>query len=366
MNRYQRQTVLPEVGAAGQKRLGRSRVLCIGAGGLGCAVLPYLAGAGVGHITIIDDDVVEAGILHRQMLFRDADQGRAKAEVAAEALRALSPEIQVQALVGRLNTGNAQRLFEDHDAVVEGSDNFDTKFLAGDAAVKFGVPLVYGSAVGLEAQVTVFDSDRGPCLRCLYPTPPDGWVANCAENGVLGPLVGTAGCTQATETLKLLLDEDNDRESGQLIGRLWMLDAQDMQTRTLRFQRKADCPCCSRRPVDITLHRPEPDGDRSISPQDALAIEKRIFLDIRDRDAWRQGHIDGAIHFSLQALMAGEVPALKPDSVCIVYCDRGNRGRIAARLLREASGLEVHNLAGGLSYWPDALAREELDESRCG
>lgn len=366
MNRYQRQRVLPEIGAAGQKRLGRSRVLCIGAGGLGCAVLPYLAGAGVGHITLIDDDVVEAGNLHRQILFRDADQGRPKAEVAAEYLRALNPDIQIQAMVGRLNAGNAQRLFEEHDAVVEGSDNFDTKFLAGDAAVKFGVPLVYGSAVGLEAQVTVFDSDRGPCLRCLYPGPPDGWVPNCAENGVLGPLVGAAGCIQAIETLKLLLDDDNIHSRHHLIGRLWMLDAHELQSRTLRFERKTDCPCCSRRPIDIALHRPETDGEDSISPTDALALDKPVFLDIRDRDDWLRGHINGARHFPLQALMAGEVPELDRDGVCIVYCERGNRGRIAARLLRDATGLTIRNLSGGLSAWPRPLSEGEHGRDRCG
>ena len=353
MSRYDRQTMLPEIGPEGQEKLGRARVLCIGAGGLGCAVLPYLAGAGVGHITIIDDDVIEASNLHRQVLFGDDDQGRAKAEMAALRLKEINPEIGTHAIVDRLNAGNAQRLFEDHDVVVEGSDNFDTKFLAGDAAVKFGVPLVYGSAVGFEAQVTVLDSDRGPCLRCLYRSPPSGWVPNCAENGVLGPLVGAAGCVQASEVIKLIVAEGRKVPLEHLIGRLWMIDGYDMQSHSLRFERRPDCPCCSREPADICLPRPERDPSLGISVDEAKQLENAIFIDVRSHEDWKRGHIPGARHLPLPALMDGATPVIENGETCVVYCERGNRGQIAARLIHDATGQDVRNLRGGLAAWPD-------------
>ncbi len=357
--RYHRQAILPEIGPQGQRRLNSARVLCIGAGGLGSGALPYLAGAGIGHITIIDDDSVEISNLQRQVLFTDADLGRAKAEAAADRLRALNPEISVIGLVTRLDAGNAQKLFEDHDVVIEGSDNFGTKFLAGDAAVKFGVPLVYGSAVGFEAQVTVFDPDHGPCLRCLYPSPPDAWVPNCAENGVLGPLVGTAGCVQATETIKLLLADNGEDGLSPLRGRLWLMDARDMQTRCLTIKRRRDCPCCSRKPADIKLQRPTPASALSISATEAQSLKNAIFLDVREPDEWASGHIPDAVNQPLSRLTSGEVRTPPNDQPCVVYCAGGSRGELAARLLKQAGHPDVRNLRGGLTAWSGEVVEGE-------
>ncbi|MCP1727285.1 adenylyltransferase/sulfurtransferase [Natronospira proteinivora] len=352
LERYARQSRLPEVGDAGQRRLAASRVLCIGAGGLGCGALPYLAGAGIGRITIIDDDQVEISNLQRQVLFSEADEGRPKAEAAAERLRALNGDIEIEAVTQRLDSGNIQALFEGHDVVIDGSDNFDTKFLAGDAAVKFGVPLVYGSVVGFEAQVTVFDPDQGPCLRCLFPSPPDTWVPNCAENGVLGPLVGMAASLQATQAIEILLGETGNQALSPLIGRLWMLDARDMDSRTLAIHKQPACPCCSRPPESIALPRAESSAGLNIPATEAAQLETVQFIDIREPDEWAREHIPGARNLPLSQLLAGETPTIKKDEVCVVYCAQGVRGETAARLLAEQGLDSVKNLSGGLAAWP--------------
>jgi adenylyltransferase/sulfurtransferase len=352
--RYSRQSLLPPIGSAGQRRIGHSRVLCVGAGGLGCAVLPYLAGAGVGHITVIDADRVDVSNLQRQVLFTEADTGQPKAERAAAHLADLNSEITVRAMTERLDAGNIQRLFEDHDVIVDGSDNFDTKFLIGDASLKFGVPVVYGSTVGLEAQVTVLDPDRGPCLRCLFPHPPDGWVPNCAEAGVLGPLVGIAGAVQATETLKLLACDGQTSELEPLIGRLWTLDARDMRVRALRFERREACPACRADPSSISLPDAPRDGGISLAPATAAALEDVCFVDVREPDEWRRNRIPGAVNLPLSRLMAGQQPEAEGDGTLVVYCERGPRGEAAARLLQQAGFGKVRNLGGGIAAWPGA------------
>src|SRR6056297_1686228 len=238
--RYLKQRLVPEIGQTGQARLARSRVLCIGAGGLGCASLPYLAGAGVGQITIIDDDRVERSNLQRQVLFGESDLGLPKAQAALRRLSDLNPQIELQALDERLSIENVESLFRDHDLVLDGSDNYATKFLCGDASVKFGVPLIYASATGMEAMVTLFDAADGGCLRCLFPSPPTGWVPNCAEAGVLGPLVGMAGCIQATEAVMWLV---TGRSA--LNGRLWWLDARAAASRQLELRKRSECRTCS-------------------------------------------------------------------------------------------------------------------------
>lgn len=351
-DRYNRQTMLPEIGTAGQQRLSRARVLCVGAGGLGCAVLPYLAGAGIGRITVIDDDRVAMDNLQRQVLFTEADADQPKAEAATRRLRALNADISVEGINGRLDAGNVQRLFEDHDVIVDGSDNFDTKFLIGDASLKFGVPVVYGSAVGLEAQVTVLDPDNGPCLRCLFPSPPDGWVPNCAEAGVLGPLVGMTGMVQAAETLKLIVSQGSDSALKPLIGQLWTVDARDMTTRNLRFQQRPDCPACHASPESISLAGPPRHGDLNMAPATAAALESACFIDVREPDEWRCNRIPGAINLPLSRLMEGERPPADAATPRVLYCERGPRGETAARLLAADGVDEVCNLRGGIAAWP--------------
>ncbi|MEA5446859.1 HesA/MoeB/ThiF family protein [Gammaproteobacteria bacterium AB-CW1] len=350
--RYDRQMVLPEVGEAGQRRLAQARVLCIGAGGLGSAVLPYLAGAGIGRLTVIDDDRVEASNLQRQVLFREADQQRPKVEAAVDALRALNSGIEIVGENGRLDRDNVQRLFEDHDVIVDGSDNFDTKFLAADAAVKFGVPLVYGSVTGFEAQVTVFDPDHGPCLRCLFPSPPTSWVPNCAEAGVLGPLVGMAGSLQAMQVIQLIVSQALPGRLEPLIGRLWTLDARSMDSHCLRIRKRPDCGLCSLDPAAVELPRPSRDPGQDIAPNEASQLDDALFLDIREPDEWAAGHIPGAENLPLSRLLEGERPARLGERPCVVYCTRGTRGETAARLLAEEGHPRIHNLLGGLAAWP--------------
>ncbi|HVY12505.1 MAG TPA: HesA/MoeB/ThiF family protein, partial [Alphaproteobacteria bacterium] len=226
--RYSRQVILPELGEEGQKNLLASRILCIGAGGLGCAALPYLAAGGIGKIGICDDDRVELSNLQRQVLFTTADAGKPKAALAAEKLRALNPDIQVQVHEERLSPENALRLFAEYDIILDGSDNFATKFLINDACVKLGKPWVYAAVLGFEGQVGVFQKNHGPCYRCLYNRPPQNPVANCAEAGVLGAFVGMVGALQAVEVIKLAAKRP---DLPPLYGRLLSFDARTWQMR---------------------------------------------------------------------------------------------------------------------------------------
>lgn len=349
--RYDRQSLLPEIGAAGQRRLANARVLCIGAGGLGCGALPYLAAAGIGRITILDDDRVEESNLQRQVLFMESDLGRPKAEAAADQLAARNSCIEVQARCERLGIHNVRELFEDHDVIVEGSDNFATKYLANDAGVKFGVPVVYASAIGFEAQVTVFDADHGPCLRCLFPEPPTGWVPNCAEAGVLGPLVGMAGTIQAAETIKLLVSEPGTGDLDSLTGRMWLLDARSMRPRQLPIEKNPECPVCSRPPKGIELVGADHEDEIDIPPGEISDPGEVELIDVREADEFRTEHIPGARHLPLSQLVAEDIPPPESDRPCVVYCQRGPRGQQAARLLSRQWQREVRNLRGGLAGW---------------
>jgi len=350
-DRYDKQTRLREIGPDGQARLADARVLCVGAGGLGCAVLPYLAGAGVEHITVIDHDRVDRSNLQRQVLFGEACIGAPKVEVAARRLRDLNPSITVEAIDGLLNTDNAGALFQRHDLVIDGSDNYATKYLVGDASVKFGVPLVYGSATGMEAMVTVFQPGQGPCLRCLFPKAPQGWVPNCAEAGVLGPLVGAAGCMQAAEAIQLLIGK-RPPDSG-LVGKLWMLDARDARVRVLAMSRRDDCPTCSSPANEIVLHGPPP-VLASVSPEE-LDDDSRL-IDVREADEYAAGHIPGAINLPLSCLQSGgfQPPLAGP---AVIYCETGQRCQLAAPLLRAAGLGPLSLLSSGAAGWPGRLQR---------
>ncbi len=349
--RYAKQTILPEIGREGQVALGKARVLCVGAGGLGCAVLPYLAGAGVGKITIIDDDRVDASNLQRQVLFGESNLGELKAIAAARRLANLNPDIRIEARPERLDSGNAKVLFETHDLVIDGSDNFATKYLAGDASVKFGVPLVYGSATGLEAMVSLFLPGSGPCLRCLFPEPPTGWVPNCAEAGVLGPLVGAAGCVQAIEAIKLLAGRPGSGLES-LCGRLWVMDGRDLAVRRMAIRRSPDCPVCSGSPANIELQGPGP-RVREIGPGEIDRLKQPVLVDVREPREFVEGHIPGAINRPLSALQSGQ--ARLPDAgTCVVYCASGNRSRQAIELAGSNPGVDLRNLRGGIVAWEGA------------
>ena len=343
-DRYLKQRLVPEIGDAGQERLSRSRVLCVGAGGLGCASLPYLAGAGVGQITIIDADRVERSNLQRQVLFGESDLGHPKAEAALRRLSDLNPRIELQALEERLSTANVESLFRNHDLVLEGSDNYATKFLCGDASVKFSVPLVYASATGMEAMVTLFDAADGPCLRCLFPSPPTGWVPNCAEAGVLGPLVGMAGCIQATEAVMWLVTG----RSG-LKGRLWWLDARTAASRQLELKKRSECPTCGLPRERIELVH-EPPAFPEIDFPRARELKQKLFVDVREIGEFEEGHLPGAIHLPLSRLARDADVSLDKAQHYVLYCQTGPRAERAAQILA-GRGLRLYLLRGGIASW---------------
>jgi adenylyltransferase/sulfurtransferase len=250
MSRYARQTVLPERGEEGQARLRSASVLSIGAGGLGSPALLYLAAAGIGRIGLVDDDVVTLSNLHRQILFKEADEGVSKVAAAKAALTALNAECRIEAYNERLNADNAGHLISRYDVIIDGTDNFSSKFLINDACVHYGKPMIYASVLGFIAHVSVFwagrNHDNGPCYRCLYPEPPRVPVPDCAGAGVIGALAGIAGTVQALEAIKMALGLAwcRDKKLEPLLGALWLLDGRTMQTRTLTLHKRHDCPVC--------------------------------------------------------------------------------------------------------------------------
>lgn len=349
--RYARQTLVPEIGPEGQARLGAARVLCIGAGGLGCASLPYLAGAGVGSLTIVDHDTVDRSNLQRQVLFGESDLGKPKATAAARRLADLNPDIKIEALCERLDQANVESLFAAHDLVIDGSDNYATKFLCGDASVKLGIPLVYASATGMEATIGVFDTKRGPCLRCLFPQPPTGWVPNCAEAGVLGPLVGMAGCVQAAEAIKWLVNGELDG----LVGRVLWIDARDMTSRRLEVGKRPDCPVCSV-PPDLIRLQPQRPTIEELDPGFVQEMKQTLLIDVREPEEYAAGHIPGAINLPLSRFDPNTATNLPGSEHVVIYCQSGPRALRAAELLApEISGVKC--LKGGIDAWNLPLGR---------
>jgi len=337
---YRRQTILPEVGAAGQEKLANARVLVVGAGGLGCAALPYLAAAGVGTIGICDGDLVESSNLHRQVLYGPADRGLAKAEVAAQSIRRLAPWTRVIVLDRRLDAETAASTVSQFDLVIDGTDNFAAKFALNDACVAQGTPLVQASLHRFQGQLLVVDPrSEGGCLRCMWPEAPyDGCVGTCAEEGVLGVVPGLFGVLQANEAIKLILGLP-----GVLSDRLLLLDLQDYDQRSVTRKRRADCPACgSGRPVDQV--------DVSLALAQRLGLKA---IDIREVDELDE------LPRSVEAIKAPLsdlerlVAIAKEAGPCLLICAHGIRSARAARWLR-GSGIEAFSLIGGV----DALQRE--------
>ncbi|HSK28526.1 MAG TPA: HesA/MoeB/ThiF family protein, partial [Candidatus Limnocylindria bacterium] len=344
-NRYSRQTILPEIGETGQERIGAAHVLIVGAGGLGCPSLLYLTAAGVGAIGIIDDDNVDVSNLQRQVLFDTKDAGRSKAKAAKKHLEIRNPDISITCFPERLDVSNALQIMGGYDVIVDGTDNFAAKFLINDAAVKLGKPVVYGSILGFEGHASVFWAKEGPCYRCLYPAPPAGYVPNCAEAGVIGALAGIVGSVQSMEVIKLLTGGEALRP---LIGKLWVTDARTMQTSNFAIPKNPACPVCSRHPEDIIL-KDEPQlcvaAMREVSIKDVG--DHALFIDVREKDEWDAGHIEGAVHLPLSALMAGKKAELMKANAYVVYCAKGARSLKAIEIL-EAQGIHgALNLKGG-------------------
>ena len=277
--RYARHLALPGVGMDGQRKLKAARVICVGAGGLGSPLALYLAAAGVGTIGLVDDDVVSASNLQRQILYSTADVGRPKVEVAKERLEGLNPDVTVKTLQGRLDSSNAMELFADYDVIVDGTDNFPTRYLTNDACVLLGKPNVHGSIFRFEGQASVFDATKGPCYRCLYPEPPPpGAVPSCAEGGVLGILPGTIAMVQATETLKLLTGLGET-----LIGRLLHYDALDMAWREFKMKKDPGCAMCGEnRTIEALIDYegfcgiPAAEEEVAVATVSAVALAERL------------------------------------------------------------------------------------------
>ena len=361
--RYSRHLLMPEVGLGGQEKLKAASVLLVGVGGLGAPVGLYLAAAGVGRLGLADFDDVDLSNLQRQVLYGQEDVGRPKLEAAARRLRSVNPALRLDLHRTRLTAANAEDIARGYDVVVDGSDNFPTRYLVNDLCALLGKPNVYGSVFRFEGQASVFDARRGPCYRCLYPEPPEaGVVPSCAEGGVFGILPGLIGMIQATETLKLLLNLGKP-----LIGRLLLFDALAMEFRELELQKNPDCPLCGARPtltrlVDLEVPcGPAPSaGEAGPRPGTQLTApelkalldrgEALRLLDVREPHEFELGRIAGAESMPLSTLPT-RLGSLDPREPLVVYCHHGVRSRRALELLERAGFVRVRHLAGGIDAW---------------
>ena len=362
--RYSRHLIIPDVGLTGQRRLKNARVLLVGAGGLGSPLALYLAAAGVGTIGLVDFDVVDLTNLQRQILHGTKDVGRSKLASATERIRDVNPHVQVEGFETRLTSANALDILRDFDIVVDGTDNFPTRYLTNDACVLLGKPNVYGSIFRFEGQASVFATADGPCYRCLFPEPPPpGLVPSCAEGGVLGVLPGLIGTIQATETIKLLLGIGEP-----LVGRLLLVDALATRFHTVKLRRDPACPACGTRTIRELVDYEEFCGIRRAEAQqlaDAvpeitpveLAERLRLgddidLIDVREPHEWEIARIPGARLIPLAAV-ADAVDSLDPSRDIVVHCKGGIRSAKAARQLRAAGFTRVWSLAGGITRWSE-------------
>jgi sulfur-carrier protein adenylyltransferase/sulfurtransferase len=354
--RYSRHLLLPEVGEAGQRRLKEAGVLLIGAGGLGSPLALYLAAAGVGRLGLVDFDAVDLSNLQRQVLHGTSDVGRPKLDSARDRIREVNPHVQLDLYPVRLTRHNAKAICQSYDVVVDGTDNFATRYLVNDVAVLLGKPNVYGSIYRFEGQVSVFHpASGGPCYRCLYPEPPPAALApSCAEAGVLGVLPGIVGTLQATECLKLLLGLGDA-----LQGRLLLIDALRMRFQELKLARDPACRLCGDHP-SLTELEPDYQAFCKLPTQDGLspetlraelmASQPPSLLDVREPWEWQQGHLPDAVLIPLNELERrwGE---LDTGADWVVYCKSGGRSARACALLSLQGFARVRNLAGGMDAW---------------
>jgi sulfur-carrier protein adenylyltransferase/sulfurtransferase len=358
IRRYGRHLVMPEIGIAGQERLRAGRVLLVGAGGLGSPAALYLAAAGVGTLGLVEFDVVDETNLQRQILYGDADVGRPKIEVAAERLRATNPHVAIESHAGRLDLDNARELIGAYDLVVDGSDNFPTRYLVNDACVLERRPLVWGSVFRFEGQASVFATPDGPCYRCLFSEPPPpGLVPSCAEAGVFGALPGIVGAIQAAQAIHWIAGVGEP-----LVGRLLILDALSMTFREVRVPKDPECPICSAHPTQTGLVSYEEVCEPAAAAADGGELEPRDLarrlaagemmelLDVRLEREVEIATLPGARWIPLHELAdrIGELPRGRP---IVAYCHVGARSAMAAEFLRQRGFAPVYNLAGGIEAW---------------
>jgi adenylyltransferase/sulfurtransferase len=364
--RYSRHLILPEVGLAGQKKLKRARVLLVGVGGLGSPAALYLAAAGVGTLGLVDFDVVDATNLQRQVLHGTSTIGKRKLDSARERIEDLNPNVKVEAHETPLTSRNALEIISTYDLVVDGTDNFQTRYLVNDACVILGKPNVYGSIYRFEGQASVFATESGPCYRCLFrEPPPPGLVPSCAEGGVLGVLPGIIGTIQTTEALKLILGIGDS-----LAGRLLLVDALKMSFRTLNLRKDPECPACGTHEITELIDYEEFCGVRQAAAADAAAqsavpeitplqLAERItrgddfdLIDVREPHEWDIARIPGARLIPLGTVIEA-LPTLDSARDIVVHCKVGGRSAKAVQQLQASGFRKVWNLAGGITRWSD-------------
>jgi sulfur-carrier protein adenylyltransferase/sulfurtransferase len=368
IRRYSRHLILPEVGLAGQKKIKAAKVLCIGAGGLGSPIAMYLAAAGVGTLGIVDFDSVDYSNLQRQILHGDPDVGRHKGESGKETINHINPNCQVILHNTRLSSDNAMEIIAQYEIVVDGTDNFPTRYLTNDACVLLKKPNVYGSIFRFEGQASVFAPTMGgPCYRCLYPEPPPpGMVPSCAEGGVLGVLPGIIGCIQATEILKLILGKGSS-----LVNRLLLFNALDMKFRELKLRRDPQCPICGDQPTIKELidyeqfcgipdqpTEPESHPDEVTVQEMKQALDQPDLgiqvIDVREADEYEIAHVEGVPLVPLSTL-GQKFTELDPNQRYYIHCKAGKRSLKALEFLREQGFKYLKSVKGGIDSWSDEI-----------
>jgi len=367
VRRYSRHLIIPDVGMDGQKRLKNARVLCVGAGGLGSPALMYLAAAGVGTLGIIDFDVVDESNLQRQIIHGHSDVGRSKAESARESVTEINPFVQVNLHTERLDSSNAMELFAQYDLIVDGTDNFATRYLVNDACVLLGKPYVWGSIYRFDGQASVFWAEHGPCYRCLYPDPPPpGMVPSCAEGGVLGVLCASIGSIQVTEAIKLITGVGDS-----LLGRLIVFDAREMDYRQVTIRKDPNCAACGDTPavtelIDYELFcgvtsdsAADAVQDFTISVHDLKAmLDERaagsrdfVLVDVREPVEWSIVAIDGSEFIPKGEFLTGEAfEKLPQDKQVVLYCRSGGRSA-EALVAAQGAGFDAIHVGGGIIAW---------------
>ena len=369
--RYSRHLLLPEVGVEGQEKLCSAKVLCIGTGGLGSPLGLYLAAAGIGKLGLVDFDVVDQSNLQRQVMHGESTVGKLKVDSAKNRLADINSDVEVVTYNIRLSSENAMEVFKDYDIIVDGTDNFPTRYLANDAAVLLGKPYIYGCILRFEGQASVFYSKKGPCYRCLYPEPPPpGLVPSCAEGGVLGILPGVIGLIQATEVVKLILGKGET-----LVGRLMLFDALGMKFREMKLRKDKDCPICGENPTITKLidyeqfcgipSATEEEADNAKWEISAEEVKQKLdgpdnftLVDVREPSEYDICRIDGSTLIPL-----GKIEDMKPKNLTtisksdqiILHCKAGVRSLKAAKALKQMGFEDVKSMAGGIEAWSERI-----------
>ncbi len=364
IGRYSRHLILPEVGMEGQEKICNARVLCIGTGGLGSPLLMYLAAVGIGRLGIVDFDKVEKSNLQRQVIHGEDWVGRSKVESAKTRINVTNSDVDVVTYEARLTSENAMDIMKEYDVIVDGTDNFATRFLVNDACVLLGKPNVYGSIFRFEGQASIFDARKGPCYRCLYPSPPPpGEVPSCAEGGVLGLLPGIVGLIQATETVKIILGKGDT-----LLGRLLNFNAMNMTFREFKLRKDPECVICSSSPTITKLIDYEDfcglgqkeesvtdsDNNLEITPEEVKGMldeNKQFYLiDVREPDEFTICKIEGAILIP-RGDLKNRIDSFNEEDEIITYCHKGMRSLMAVDFLKQAGFNNVKSMSGGIDAW---------------